>query len=225
MAIADFDELNIMWVGEMELPPAEKYLRLEMITEFENTFSKIFEKQKRVVKNSQNNTLFLLGLLTVPIATEWRRIYRKYYEKYVSVVGGETARTGYPQADAWFKQHSTDFANWVQQTTENEFNKGTDAETIFSADRIRDIARTESNGIADAATLDGYYRAGCQNKMWVSYRDKKVRATHKEADGQIVPLNQPFVVGDSLLMFPHDTSLGASASEIINCRCVMRPIK
>lgn len=222
MAIADFDELNVLWVSEMELPPAEKLLRIQMIKEFEERLGRIFQKQKETVESGLHGgrILFALGLLTVPLAVEWRTVCEKYYLKYVSLVSG-SGKSGYSGAGAWQKQHSVDFARWVQQTTAGNY----ESEFIFSIERIREIARTETNSICDLATLDGFYREGYTKKKWRSFRDGKVRRTHKEADGQIRKLYEPFSVGDSLLMFPHDTSLGASASETVNCRCVMTPEK
>ena len=52
--------------------------------------------------------------------------------------------------------------------------------------------------------------------------DEKTRETHAMADGQKVDIDTPFIVGDSLMMFPTDTSLGATPQEIINCRCIMK---
>jgi len=56
-------------------------------------------------------------------------------------------------------------------------------------------------------------------KEWNAIMDSKTRETHAEADGQVQPLMSPFEVGDSLLMFPGDTSFDADFSEIANCRC------
>ncbi|MCP4489038.1 MAG: hypothetical protein GY820_17255 [Gammaproteobacteria bacterium] len=56
-------------------------------------------------------------------------------------------------------------------------------------------------------------------KAWQTMGDKDVRPTHKAANGQTQPIDAPFQVGDSLLMYPRDTSMGASVKEIVNCRC------
>ena len=219
MAIADFDELNVLWVSEMELPVAEKLMRVQIITEFENRIEKIFKKEKDI-SESGLNIAFALSLLTVPLMLEWRNVCNKYYERYVSLIS-KSDKAGYPSAEDWQKQHSVDFAHWVQETTMGNI----DTDHVFSADRIRDIARTETNAICDLATLDGFYREGYTKKKWSSFHDNKTRHSHKTADGQVQPLSKPFTVGDSLLMFPHDSSLGASAEEIVNCRCIMLPVK
>lgn len=56
-------------------------------------------------------------------------------------------------------------------------------------------------------------------------KDQRVRKTHREVDGETIPIDEVFLVGESLMRFPKDTSLGASAEEIVNCRCVVKYIE
>jgi hypothetical protein len=56
-------------------------------------------------------------------------------------------------------------------------------------------------------------------KQWVSQGDSRVRLAHLDADSNTVPVDEPFRVGGELLMFPGDTSLGATPGNVINCRC------
>ena len=65
-------------------------------------------------------------------------------------------------------------------------------------------------------------------KVWVTQGDDRVRADHAEADGQTVPLSEPFKVGLTLLRYPRDPA--GPASQTVNCRCwaehrVVRPPK
>lgn len=57
------------------------------------------------------------------------------------------------------------------------------------------------------------------SKRWDSQGDSFVRDSHLLADGQVVPTNEPFLVGAARLMAPGDGSLGAPLSEIAGCRC------
>lgn len=69
--------------------------------------------------------------------------------------------------------------------------------------------------------MDAAYRQGKRFKTWKTFGDLKVRPTHKAANGQRVPLDMPFTVGGYEMMFPNDSSLGAPAGEVVNCRCVL----
>lgn len=57
-------------------------------------------------------------------------------------------------------------------------------------------------------------------KRWVTRHDDKVRASHREADAQVVPLSSPFVVGGALMQYPADART-APIGEWINDRCVI----
>lgn len=57
------------------------------------------------------------------------------------------------------------------------------------------------------------------NKRWIATHDSRTREEHALADGQIVMNDMPFEVGGEHLMFPGDTSMGASGWNIYNCRC------
>ena len=56
-------------------------------------------------------------------------------------------------------------------------------------------------------------------KVWRTVGDSKVRSAHAFANGQRKILTDPFVVGGELLQAPGDTSLGATAWNIVGCRC------
>jgi len=56
-------------------------------------------------------------------------------------------------------------------------------------------------------------------KTWKTVRDNRVRRAHMAAESQTVEFNTPYIVGRQRLMYPGDTSLGASLDNIINCRC------
>jgi hypothetical protein len=63
-----------------------------------------------------------------------------------------------------------------------------------------------------------------KQKMWDAILDGVTRPAHAEADRQIVPFDQPYIVGGEQLMYPRDASLGASLWNLLNCRCGSIPI-
>lgn len=90
---------------------------------------------------------------------------------------------------------------------------------FYSNDRSKLIAENESNSIWNDSQYQDAILTGKTRKEWRAILDSRTRATHVVANGQVVPIDQPFEVGDSFLQFPRDMSLGASMDEIANCRC------
>lgn len=110
---------------------------------------------------------------------------------------------------------SPDLFNALQDEIENDIS--------FQYYRARRIARTEMLSANGAATLEGYRQSRVVvGKEWMCSMDSDSRKWHKEANGQVVPIDEPFLVGGEKLMHPGDSSLGASAKNVIQCRCTMR---
>lgn len=59
-------------------------------------------------------------------------------------------------------------------------------------------------------------------KDWYAVLDDVTRKTHVIADRtqRNIPVDRPYKVGRSHMMFPGDRSLNAPLKEIINCRCI-----
>ena len=95
----------------------------------------------------------------------------------------------------------------------------TDSE-IFGKARAQRIARTEAHIAAMAGDHQAMRQAGIARRQWLSAPD--ARETHREANGEIRAIDEPFQVGDAELMFPGDPDGGADhPEEVINCRCVL----
>ncbi len=56
-----------------------------------------------------------------------------------------------------------------------------------------------------------------KKKQWISFQDDRVRETHLEVNGELIGLNESFIVGGNECQYPHDESL--PPEEVINCRC------
>lgn len=92
----------------------------------------------------------------------------------------------------------------------------------ISKGRAKTIALTETTAAYSYGRNEAMHKAGVEKKQWLASGLSNVRPTHQDADGQIVPLSEPFLVGDDELMFPGDPN--GSPSEVINCHCVTLPI-
>lgn len=95
--------------------------------------------------------------------------------------------------------------------------------------RALTIARTEVVGATNEGEQLAMEDEGVEKQMWVTAGDEAVRSSHESANGQIVKLNEPFVlIADSgartEVNYPGDPQCG-NAAEIVNCRCTTFPIE
>lgn len=93
-------------------------------------------------------------------------------------------------------------------------------ETIGRTEALTSL--NEANNEAYQQLVDtGAVKQSAIKRIWDSSGpDGRTRSDHLEMDGQSVGMDEPFIAPDgSRLMFPGDTSLGASPGETINCRC------
>lgn len=84
------------------------------------------------------------------------------------------------------------------------------------------IARTEGHRIQNEAALDGQHEAKKKGadivKQWDSTLDGRTRDEHRECDGQIREIDEPFDVGGEKMQAP---GVGGSARNVCNCRCCL----
>jgi hypothetical protein len=105
--------------------------------------------------------------------------------------------------------------------------------TALAIDTAADLLRSGpfSTRVAELVAQSGVFAAGngaadtgataagvATRRHWASVGDRRVRPTHRAADGQEVGMNEPFIVGGYQLAYPGDPA--GPASETISCRCV-----
>ena len=93
-----------------------------------------------------------------------------------------------------------------------------------SPDRAKYLAENEANTSLNHQDFVDAIAAGKTRKKWVDIRDDRERPDHRKVGGTIKPITEPFLVGDSIMDYPKDTSYGASANQIVNCRCTIKYI-
>ncbi len=176
------------------------------------------------------------GKVTDAVAATQRRIFW-------SVAGAPLARAGI----AWdvknpFARHFLDGLGKrtgemlgqgvqpvIQETVADAYDRGLSvpdtaaliSEKVLDAApaQARMLARTDLNGLANGASVMAASLVGVTYKQWLTAEDDKVRETHAEADGQTVPVDQPFDVGGEQLDYPGDPA--GSDDEVCNCRCTV----
>lgn len=95
---------------------------------------------------------------------------------------------------------------------------------LYRAERL---VRSAYNSAANNAAYQDV-KALYDEAQWITARDSRVRSPatgskfdHQKADGQVRKVGKPFRVSGEKLLFPGDRSLGASAGNIVNCRCTV----
>lgn len=92
-------------------------------------------------------------------------------------------------------------------------------ETQSSAESTKLIEAEVAAGIEPSVLAPPGFVLITALKVWRTVGDNKVRDIHKIVNGQIRKITVPFDVNGQQLMNPGDTSLGATADNVVNCRC------
>ncbi|HBI2170513.1 TPA: hypothetical protein KZI03_000584 [Listeria monocytogenes] len=94
------------------------------------------------------------------------------------------------------------------------------ADSNVGFNRAMRIARTEGHGVQVQAAVDVQHKAKEKGadivKQWDAALDKRTRESHRQVDGEIRELDEPFSNG---MMHPSDPAGGAA--EVVNCRCAL----
>lgn len=205
LEITNFDELNAI-VGLNRSEDYDKYFEVMELSDS--------DKQKRIDLAEELGDNFLLVLAFLFTAQQyqninWESIRERFENAYRNALKNSITIDDY--LDMYIRQFSYD----VTESTQNHVNDS----YYYSIDRSRVMAENESNTSWNYSDYQSAIRAGYTRKKWIDIRDKRERETHRAVGGTVKPINEPFMVGSSFLQFAKDTSLGASSSEIVNCRC------
>lgn len=211
--LAAVDQLNIIFFGEMDITSAEKRLRVVMAAALQRILLRYYDTIQRSLATSPYglDTAAIYAAAAAGFARSYLELFNRYYPQYLETLGAASVGS----ASAWVRNHATELSMQILDTTVG----GCD---IPLYDRMLNTARTEVNAMCNMAQMDAARSRGFTRKRWKTFGDNKVRHTHREASGQTVPIDQPFIIGGYQMMFPCDGSLGASVSEIANCRCTVQ---
>ena len=212
MNVSSYDELNIRPNNRRSEPYKEYFSKMSISDK---------EKQERIAFSEQMEevVLYILALIETTIEsgeTNQEYIQTQFYDKYLDVIAS------YMLIDTYIKQYALDVTKQIIDATFERFSaedKSITDDYYLSNDRAMFISECEANSILNYRQYSKAVKAGKTKKKWIDVGDKRERKTHLEVGGTTLPIDEPFSVGDSLLQFPKDTSLGASADEIVNCRC------
>lgn len=196
------DELNVLsieeYFGGMELTNEQKKKRIDLAWELFDIFLALFY----LIDDLKDTEMFDRNK-TVEAVKE--QIIEKVSE--------------YADVDDYIENHAEELVNQVVNTTLKNIN-GSDY--WFSEDRATISAETETDTFLNYADYMIAKGKGYKYKEWLAITDEKTRHSHFKVNHTKIKIDETFMVGNSIMRFPHDTEYGASPEEIINCRCSIR---
>jgi SPP1 gp7 family putative phage head morphogenesis protein len=103
----------------------------------------------------------------------------------------------------------------LESETEKELIERLEGLGIFGKARAQRIARTESHLAVMKGAHEAMVQNGVTHRQWLASLDERTRPAHLEANGQVVAIDEPYIVDNEELMFPGDPE--GSPGNIINC--------
>ena len=205
MDIENFDVIeksnrNVMdyeqYFGEMDISEDKKQKRIDFANSMETMLLTIMALYSIAKQLKSLNKIEISNKL----AYEYKTLVNEYVGQDIGM-------------DDYIDMFSYDFVDAIARHENDNY--------YLSEERAMYNAENESNTIWNKAE----YVDATNNKtkkQWVTMKDRHVRHTHRNVDNKVVDIDEPFSVGDSLLNFPKDYSLGAEGKECVNCRCTIK---
>lgn len=171
------------------------------------------EKRKEFSESMMNIMLFIFALFSV--MRQYDSINKQFIVSQLQSRYSELVLQ-YMDIDKMVDDYIQKFSEEIIDTT----MKYPDEEYYLSDDRALLVGVNEANSILGYQKLQEAKEKGYTKKTWITEGDKRVRKTHMEVDMQEIPIDEYFLVGDSLMMYPHDNiTFDIDPKEVINCRC------
>lgn len=215
MALLPFDELN---TPKVEVEPPEKYFSKMAISKEQK------EERVETANDLMDVLLFFFALLAIEMESvnpNYDMVYRKFKKRFRDVVADHS------RMDDYQNNYVDEYTLQQYDTTKRHMEAAgvgsdgrTDAGWWTSADRAMAIGENEANSILNYSELQKAIDEGYTTKTWVTERDNRVRKTHKEVDGVTIPIKEYFIVGNGVMLAPHDEY--NNPDECVNCRCSLK---
>lgn len=206
---SDEDELSKKkireYFEEMDLDDEEIEKRIGFATDLDIVFRNLF--------------LLMVGADALDTIEQQAQSFKDYaYNGYADAMikndySDDEEKQGYGYIEQYAKQRCSEIVDTAILRRADAY--------YLSGEHATDIACNETNAVANYHMEQLAIAQGYTMKTWVTMRDRKVRHTHELADGKTISIFKPFTIGNYQMMFPCDSSLGATQKEIANCRCIV----
>lgn len=202
----DIDELNAQkkkrslpykqYFGEMDITDDDKKERINLAEKLEEMMLFLFSLISTMNEYSYND----VDLLKEQIESAYLQATKEYID------------------DSYSREYIQEFSKNVVDTTIENIDK----EYYTSQDRAMYVAENEANTFLNYCDYKKAIEQGKTHKQWITMHDNRVRHTHAEVNGEVIGIDDVFLVGTSMMLYPKDESYLADPQEIINCRCSLK---
>ena len=187
--------------------PYEEYFGIMNITEKQ-------KKDRIAFAERLEDELFLIFMLFSTLSdysvADDNLIVQQLEQAYLDV----TMSFGVPTDDYVMLLASKFALDFVEAT-----RRHIEEEWYTSQDRVMYNAENEANTVLNYKDFTDATK-NHKTKTWITENDLRVRPTHVPLEGETIPINDLFVVGEALMRFPKDIEYAADyPEEIVNCRC------
>lgn len=184
-----------------------------VLTHYKRIFQVIYRSNEDKYFVDQKQEAFVFGR-----STDFEEVVQTYFNTRQLVLAGISARL------------SKRISNLIEKGRADNLTLPEIAKLVsntflpISRSRAALIARTETHNAASFANHS--YHKTVENdlgikmlKKWVATNDGRTRSAHAAANGQIVDMNEDFVIGGMPMEYAGDPKGGVA--NVVNCRCVI----
>lgn len=179
-------------------------------------FEKFFGEMDLDEEQTKDRVLFSLRFRDV-VLTSFALVELGNIEKAKqNLIDGYTDALGDELAEMQeYRLYIEDICGKIIETTV----KNSGDEYFTSEDRATLVSENEANTAYNTVDFKKAVKQGKTKKTWVAIKDNFTRETHKDANGQTIPIESLFSVGNEMLRFPRDWEGDVTGEETVNCRC------
>ena len=146
--------------------------------------------------------------------------------KHISKIPEPISQIREKEAERLLKRLSPSISTTtLQKTAENQPEEAQPDIWYVSLDRAKFNAENEANTVLNRKDFLEAKEAGFSRKRWLTEMDDRVRPTHQEVEGLTIPIDELFIVGNSVFGYARDLTYDPEPDEYVNCRCVTEYIK
>lgn len=213
----DADEEAEFWLG-----PADAWHN-----EWDPIFAAAARKQLEAAAQAGGQQAMVLA--AVVLHTDQIGRFDLLNPRVLEVLAARSQRFAVPVNETTWERLKDSFAEGIKNGEPLRAMRGrvTDTMRLRKNQSAATIARTETNGMYNAAAHEGYRQSGVEYKAWVTSEDDRVRPAHFDLGieydrANAIPLDQAFEYDGEEAMQPGDFP---SAGLSINCRCTVVPTR